>query len=502
MMATMARDEVQTGIATAPLRLIVVGGNLAGQKFLLEDGAVIGRGGDAAIPLPDASVSRCHARITAIGPNRFVIEDEGSTNGTFVNDVPVDRAEIALGDRIRIGSGVVMIVTRFDASEAELQMRNRLEMIGRVAAGLLHDIKNAQAVVLGGAGYVLTSPPGTMVGDEDIRESLEDTCAAANETVRLLDRVLRLSRGEATRYDSVELGALVRRAARFAKNVLPPSVRMDVVIDEELSIIGDDTALLHSLLNICINAGDAMPDGGTLTLRLAPDPDAKVALTFRDTGIGMSEAVRQRIFEPFFSKKRASAGYGIGLSVVHSTVLAHGGRIEVASAPGEGTTFKLILPLAPSAPSRDSTDPPPPVRVGSVLVADDDETVRRTWVRILRRAGHEVEAAVDGADALDRFEKWCARAGRPPDLVLLDRNMPGVGGVEVARRVQTRAPAVAVALISADLDGLPPDLRAMGKPLSARDLLAFVEQALAEARLPLDNEQTRQIKFRLPPAGS
>ncbi len=256
------------------------------------------------------------------------------------------------------------------------------------------------------------------------------------------------------------------------------------------------------LLNLCLNARDAMPNGGRLTLTtgeatITPafaeaNPWARpghfVVLTVADSGAGMSAEVRARIFEPFFSTKGLEHGTGLGLAVVYGIVEQHGGFIRVDSAPGEGTTFRIYLPVSAAAEAPVAEDAPAAVHGGNetVLLADDTDAVRDVTRRMLEGAGYRVLDAADGHDALATFE----RAPGAVDLVVLDAVMPGLNGPEVFARMRALRPdlpAIFLSGYSADMIGSD-WLATVGaelvmKPVSRRDLLARV-RAVLDARRP------------------
>jgi CheY-like chemotaxis protein/anti-sigma regulatory factor (Ser/Thr protein kinase) len=202
-------------------------------------------------------------------------------------------------------------------------------------------------------------------------------------------------------------------------------------------IVGDAASLREMLASLLVNAVEAMPAGGTVTVQARAEADG-VRLAVHDTGVGMSERVRERCLEPFFSTKEQH-GAGLGLALVHATVERHGGTLTVESVAGQGSTFAVRLPLPRTPAAGSEPEPPAPARPLRILVVDDDPLARTAVTEQLGSEGHAVEAAAGGAEALERFT-----AGRF-DMVITDRAMPGMGGDQLAitlRRLSPRTPIV------------------------------------------------------------
>jgi CheY-like chemotaxis protein len=244
-------------------------------------------------------------------------------------------------------------------------------------------------------------------------------------------------------------------------------------------VIGDPAELRETLLNLLFNALDAMPQGGSATFSTRIEGD-RVVCVVADTGIGMSETVRQRCFEPFFTTK-AEHGTGLGLSIAYGIVTRHGGEIEVWSLPGEGSRFTLRLPVGTEAPPR-APEPPAPRagRPGRILVVEDETAVREVLVDVLGGQGHEVVACADGTSAL-------AKVGEKPfDLALVDLSMPGLSGWDVAKGLRAAQPGVPIALVTGWGDQIDfSEARARGidylmaKPFNVEDMTRLVAGVLA-----------------------
>jgi CheY-like chemotaxis protein len=259
------------------------------------------------------------------------------------------------------------------------------------------------------------------------------------------------------------------------------TIVVQVALDDLPRMLGRAPEVREALTNLIFNAVDAMPDGGTLRFAGAAAP-GWITLQMTDTGIGMPEAVRQKVFEPFFTTKGVK-GTGLGLSVVYGIMERHGGRVDVTSVPGQGTTLTLRFQQAPAGPSGGAPAPQSVAKASRcILVIDDEAVVRRTMTELLRAAGHTVLAAESGPVGLAQLEHTL------PDLVLTDLGMPEMSGVEVARRVKVAYPRLPVILLTGwgDTATLPKADRqsvdrVLGKPVRLADLLRVVAE-LTESR--------------------
>jgi len=342
-------------------RLVCVAGPGTGRVYALgSGGVVIGRAEDVGISVDAEDVSRHHARIVWSG-SHHALEDLGSRNGTLVNGVPALHHALHSGDRVQIGSSAIFVYTPGDDLEQRAQRLQKLESLSHLAGGIVHDLKNTLAVVLSNLDllehrFIDHPDPEARACIADMREALANT---GGLTQRLLYFARRDPPPTATRValravvDAVL--ALVRRPFEGAHGV-----RIDVAVPPAIHVRVDPGEMHHLLLNLCLNARDAMPAGGRLiinarlvplsridALRLhLPTPGAYVELAVSDTGIGMDAATLARAFEPFFTTKREGEGTGLGLATVYGIVRRAGGNVHVDSAPGEGTCFRIFLPDA------------------------------------------------------------------------------------------------------------------------------------------------------------
>lgn len=344
--------------------------------------------------------------------------------------------------------------------EAHLQQAQRMEAVGVLAGGVAHEVNNMMAVVLGVSNFLLENQhlPSTCHGDVlEIRK-------AADRAALLTRQLLSFSRRAVHQPVTVDLTATVQDAEPGVFRVLGEDRDLVVEAKARLPVHADPGQLLQMILNLAVNARDAMPDGGTLTLTTAvaelPDsitagdgatiPAGRYAtLLVRDTGMGIDPAIQARIFAPFFTTKPLGQGTGLGLSAVQGILVQHQGYITVASVRGLGTTFTVFLPLlpVPAPPQQERTRrPTDPTMAGdgvTVLVVDDEPAVLSVVARCLAQEGFHVLKARDGGDALTAIDTH-----GPPDLVLTDLMMPGIDGAALARRVKERWPDLPVIFMS------------------------------------------------------
>jgi two-component system cell cycle sensor histidine kinase/response regulator CckA len=477
-------------------RLIMLEGEQMGRRFLLEDLAVLGRDPSANVVLDHADVSRQHARIRRT-ERGYVIEDLGSRNGTQVNGIPIQQGQLRFGDKIHVGPGVLLLFARQDAVEEQILQRQRLEALGRLAAGVAHDFNNMLGAVAASAEYLTGLPQDTPLSHEDVNECVADIQVAARRAGELTRGLLSFARGGRQERVRVDVSSLCLEVAQLVRRTFDRSVRIETAVDRRLTVIGDRVELHQMLMNLCVNARDAMPGGGLLrvtsegALGKQSAERSYALVTVEDQGTGMSAEVERRIFEPFFTTKREGAGFGMGLATVAEIVRRHGGRIEVDSNVGQGTKFRVFLPVAErgSGFTPAITDPPPGASGmrntahsrGKVLLVDDEEVVRRSARRLLRQAGHEVSEVRSGREAIAVFKtttNW-------PDVVILDLDMPELSGRETHGFLRQIDPDVKVIIVSGHDDddarrGALEDgaVSFVRKPYSAETLLSAVDRAI------------------------
>jgi nitrogen-specific signal transduction histidine kinase len=383
--------------------------------------------------------------------------------------------------------GLIAIVRDITAQrevENQLQQSEKLTALGQLAGGIAHDFNNLLQAILGYAQLMKANPENP----ELLQRSLavvESAALDGSETVRRIQQFARLRPDE--RFMPVDVNHIVEDAVaitrpRWEEKTAHDSRPMDLRLDlrAKQNIHGRSAALTEVMTNLVLNAMDAMPEGGTLSIATKDVADA-VVVVVTDTGIGMPEQVRRRVFEPFFSTKGES-GSGLGLSMAYSIIRRHGGEIRVESEPGRGATFTLTVPTAreaPAPPPAPST--PPRRRAARVLLVDDEPQVLSALAELLQAAGHEVSAAASGAAALKIYAP-----GRY-DVVLTNVGMAGMNGWEVAERVRAVDAKVPVVFITgwglreeerARLSALRVQ-RCLFKPVRPDELDAAVQAAVA-----------------------
>ncbi len=377
--------------------------------------------------------------------------------------------------------------------EAQLRQAQKLETIGTLAGGIAHDFNNILAAVIGYLHLALAElPPETPA-----HEYLLEVQRAAQRATDLARQILLFSRRSEQRRQLVLPDEVVAEALQLLRASLPATIEIRRRIDQEIPAIEADPTQIHQvLMNLCTNAAHAMRDGGVLEVGLTAvdltpgqidipatlNAGRFVRLTVHDTGHGMDRDTLARIFEPFFTTKPPGEGTGLGLSVVHGIVASHGGAIDVASAPGRGTTFAVYLPV--------SAGPTPVVPVTAladlkgqerVLVVDDDAPVATVTQRVLERSGYRVTMRTSSADALALLRADPEQF----DLLLTDQTMPVLTGMQLAEAVHALRPDLPIILTSgfADVPGAA-ERRARGirelllKPANPRDLASAVRRAL------------------------
>jgi CheY-like chemotaxis protein len=281
----------------------------------------------------------------------------------------------------------------------------------------------------------------------------------------------------------LELRLVLKDARSLLENTTRNRVHIVALLSEEpLWIHGDASAVSHAVMNLCLNALDALPSGGTLTLRAGPAEPDGAEVSVQDNGAGMVPEVLAHALEPFFTTKEVGKGTGLGLSTAYGVVKAHGGTIELASEPGQGTTVRLWFPRI-AAPAPGAAVPAPALGTMSVLLVDDDEDVRFLMARMLKKAGMgQVKTVPGGEEALA-----CLRAGERPDLVILDQNMPGMNGVQTMERIRSLDPELPILIssgqpdIEAWADFRQPRVSVISKPFTLEEIQARLAKFAGES---------------------
>jgi signal transduction histidine kinase len=350
--------------------------------------------------------------------------------------------------------GLALDITERRALEHQLLQAQKFEAIGQLAGGIAHDFNNVLAAILGMAELgQLEAPEGTR-----IRERLQKICHHAGRAVALTRQLLAFSRRQQLEQRPINLNLSVNEVTSLISESLGKDVEVNCELAPELSSVFADAGQIEQvLINLCVNARDAMPSGGRLTIatsnvsldeeacRSRPGISAGefVRLTVTDTGSGMDAETLGRIFEPFFTTKPPGRGTGLGLATVYGVVKQHGGCVDVASAPGQGTTFQLHFPVSQSITS-DPARPgeAQPVRGGTetILLAEDHAGLRELVCESLESLGYSVLAACDGEEAIELFRRHAGKV----DLLILDVVMPRLRGPDAYKRIRDLNGAIPV----------------------------------------------------------
>ena len=318
-------------------------------------------------------------------------------------------------------------VSEHKSLQRQLVQSQKMESLGSMAGMVAHDFNNLLTTILGFAGLLKRS--GSFDGEE--RENLSMIEEAARRAADLTGRLLSFARGGLARFGPVDLREVVNDTLSLAQTAIQQSIRLSTDLPAgPLVVEGDSGQLQSALLNVVLNAKDAMPDGGELRIALREHADAAM-LTISDTGMGMDDETRTRIFEPFYTTKPLGSGTGLGMAITYGIVQGHHGGIAVHSAPGAGTTFELTFPILREA-DVSSTEPAGGPSEGTlILIVDDDEMVRRSMSATLAQLGYSVVQAASGATAIELVR---ARPDRFA-AILLDLVMPGLTGSETFRAI-------------------------------------------------------------------
>jgi PAS domain S-box-containing protein len=393
------------------------------------------------------------------------------------------------------GEPPIVVINSRDVTEREHLQRQlvdaqKMESVGRLAGGVAHDFNNLLTVIKGNTELALAGlPPGSPV-----RGEIEDIREAAERAAQLTRQLLTFARRQIVAAKVIDVNDVVSRTDRLLRRLIGANIELVTApLDRGAFVRVDPVQLEQVILNLAVNARDAMPHGGSLEIKVGHcrveraeairglEPGPHVTITVRDTGTGMTEEVRRHLFEPFFTTKPMGAGTGLGLATSYGVVRQSGGAIEVKSELGRGSWFTVLLPEVAGPEAESKTGPRAPRTSGeeTILVVEDDPAVRRLAVAALRKLGYRLLEAGDGQEAQEIIEAGSGRVG----LVVTDVVMPRVGGVELAaklRVLQEDLPVVFTtgyteALRSSDL---APRSALLLKPYSADELAVEVRRLL------------------------
>jgi two-component system cell cycle sensor histidine kinase/response regulator CckA len=394
-----------------------------------------------------------------------------------------------------------MDITERKVMEERLRQAQRMDSVGQLAGGIAHEANNMMSVILGCADYVLQRSDLP----DPVRKDVDQIWRAAKRTAGVTQQLLAFSRRQMLQPQVLDLNATVSGLEPILVRALGESRAVRMHLSPTLgSIRADPGQLEQVLLNLVLNARDAMGEGGRLTIETMNvlldqssaaakpvetlQPGEYAALVVTDTGQGMDQATLSRVFEPFFTTKPVGQGTGLGLSTVYGIVKQSGGFIWAYSEPGLGTTFKLYFPVigSPASVAAESQPPPGGRSEEVVLIAEDEAMVRSIMARTLRECGYTVLEAADGQEALKLLET----ESRPVNLVVADVVMPDMGGQQMATRMAEQWPGLPV-LFTSGYTGLDvvsrgllePGREFLQKPLAPETLARKVRE-MVDARLP------------------
>ena len=391
-------------------------------------------------------------------------------------------------------------VTEQHRLHEQLRQAQKMEAVGQLAGGIAHDFNNVLTAILG-YSELLTDQIGP---DKAIGRDLREIRIAAERAAALTQQLLAFSRKQVIAVTPIDLSALVRNLEPMLRRLLPESIRIQCMLPDNVhQVMADATQLEHLLINLSVNARDAMPSGGALTITtsnitldgsfVATHPGAVegvyAALSVTDTGTGMSPEVIRRIFEPFFTTKERGRGTGLGLAAVYGTVKQLGGYISVESETGQGTTFRSHFPRTLSHSPRPKVRgaKSSPVGAETVLLVEDEEGVRAFTKNALQRFGYRVLEAESGESALTLL----GGLAMPIDLLLTDVVLPGMDGRELARQLNESQPETPVLFMSGYATALRtedgfqiPGVQLLEKPFTAQLLLTKTRQLLGSDAEP------------------
>jgi PAS domain S-box-containing protein len=388
--------------------------------------------------------------------------------------------------------GMAEDVTERRVLEEQLRQSQKLEAVGRLAGGVAHDFNNMLTAISGYTAFALEHAED----GSTLRSDLDEIRKATDRATLLTRQLLAFSRKQVLEPELIDLNEIVTEMESMLRPLIGADVMLKTALDPALGpIVADPGQLNQVVMNLVVNAADAMPTGGVLSIETANaevgegsegtiDPGSYVTLTVRDQGEGIDEETLRQIFEPFFTTKDAGKGTGLGLATVYGIVKQSGGYVEVESELEVGSAFRIYLPLADAGSRRTEPVAPAPAAVerlepATVLVVEDEEVVRSLVVQVLEGEGYKALVARDGEDALALAEDHHV------DLLLTDLTMPKIGGRELAERLRSKHPSLKVVYMSGYADGgilsdgvLPPETAFLSKPFTFAELAEKVRDLL------------------------
>jgi PAS domain S-box-containing protein len=414
-------------------------------------------------------------------------------SGTMESEVTLHRPdggrrqiEFVATANVRPGRHIAVVrdLSKQKELEAQLRQAQKMEAVGRLAGGIAHDFNNLLTAISGYSEFLYSG-----LEDDRLRRHAEEIKKASARAAALTGQLLAFSRRQVLQPRVLDLNAVVSDMDSLLRRLIGEDVELIVMLEPELANVqADPTQVEQVIVNLAVNARDAMPTGGAVTIQTAnvvTDEGAFVELRLADTGVGMTEDQRQQLFDPFFTTKEG--GTGLGLATVYGIVDQSGGTIEVQSSPGMGSTFRILLPSVAAEADEPAATPEraAPARGSeTILLVEDETVVRKLVAEILETTGYTVLQAGDGPSALELLRRHTA----PIELLVTDVVMPGMSGPEVAQAVTAMRPGTQVLYTSGYTDSqighhgvLEPGIAFLQKPFSADDLTRKVRALLDES---------------------
>jgi PAS domain S-box-containing protein len=363
--------------------------------------------------------------------------------------------------------------------QAQLLQSQKMESLGTLAGGVAHDMNNVLGAILAlASAHIGTQPYGS-----PLHQALDTICKATERGGKMVKSLLSFARQTPVENNKVDLNAILKEQVSLLERTTLAKVRLEMNLEAQLRPIqGDGSALAHAFMNLCVNAVEAMQDSGTLKLRTRNLDNGWIEVQVEDTGTGMPKGVLEKALDPFFTTKEVGKGTGLGLSMAFSTVKAHRGQMTIQSEPGQGTVVVVRFPASESEALVEALPIDEAAKTPSgalnVLLVDDDELIQSSVQMILKVLGHQTVAIVpSGEEALALLEK-----GLEPDLVILDMNMPGLGGAGTLPRLRLLRPTLPVLLSTGKTDQtalnlvlVHPGVTLLSKPFGLRELQRQLE---------------------------
>ncbi len=420
-----------------------------------------------------------------------IVDERGDVTGIFIQGHDVTQQHQALAALTHLNATLEEQVSertrKLLATEAALRQAQKMEAMGQLTGGVAHDFNNLLTPIIGSLDMLNRRG----LGNDRERRLIDGALQAADRAKTLVQRLLAFARRQPLQSVAVDLGTLVGGMTTLIRTTVGPNVVVRVELDENLPPASADANQLEmAILNLAVNARDAMPNGGTLTITAARESvrgdhpsglkqGQYVRLSVADTGTGMDEATLARATEPFFSTKSIGAGTGLGLSMVHGLAAQLGGGLTIVSEPGRGTAVEIWLPVSLARPghvSETRAEPTPVTSRCCALLVDDEELVRMSTADMLADLGYDVIEANSAEQALRLLDE-----GAAPDFLITDFLMSGLSGAELVLEVRARKPGLPILIVSgyAEAEGIAPDLPRLSKPFRNAELAQSLTNLLA-----------------------